>query len=176
MPHAGSQMTGSVLQINASKGGVPKLPLAEAQVTPLGIEGDLHANTEIHGGPNRALLLITSEGIEELVQAGFALYPGALGENITTQGLDRRALRVGQRWSIGPEVIVEITRTRAPCKTIQAHSPQIQIAIYDAAVRDGDPSSPRWGLSGFYARVVRPGAIRRGDTISLLDSLLNPAV
>jgi MOSC domain-containing protein YiiM len=162
-------MQGSVLQINMSKGGVPKLPMAEATVTPLGIEGDLHAHPEIHGGPRQALLLITAESIAELTRAGFALDPGALGENITTQGLDRRAWRLGQRWSIGPEVIVEFTKVRSPCKTIQAYNPEIQTAIYDAAVKAGDPSSPRWGLSGFYARVVRPGTIRRGDAIALLD-------
>jgi MOSC domain-containing protein YiiM len=162
-------MTGSVLQINMSKGGVPKLPLAEAQVTPLGIEGDLHTHPDIHGGPRQALLLIAAEGLDELTRAGFALYPGALGENITTQGLDRRAWRLGQRWSIGPEVIVELTKIRGPCNTIQVYNPGIQTAIYDAAVKAGDPSSPRWGLSGFYARVVRPGPIRRGDAIALLD-------
>jgi MOSC domain-containing protein YiiM len=162
-------MKGSVLQIHVSKGGVPKLPITEATVTPLGIEGDLHAYPEKHGGPRQAVLLITAEGIEELTRAGFALYPGALGENITTQGLDRRAWRVGQRWGIGPDVIVEFTKIRGPCKTIHVYSPGIQTAIYDAAVKAGDPSSPRWGLSGFYARVVRPGAIRHGDAISFLD-------
>lgn len=169
-------MTGSVLHIHMSKGGVPKLPIAEATVTTLGIEGDLHTHPEIHGGPRQALLLITAEGIEELTRAGFTLYPGALGENITTQGLDRRAWRLGQRWSIGPELIVEFTKIRVPCKTIHVYSPEIQTAIYDAAVKAGDPSSPRWGLSGFYARVIRPGAIRGGDAITLLDQLTNPAV
>jgi MOSC domain-containing protein YiiM len=169
-------MQGSVLQINVSKSGVPKLPIAEATVTPLGIEGDLHAHPEIHGGPRQALLLITAEGIEELTRAGFALYPGALGENITTQGLDRRTWRLGQRWSIGPEVIVEFTKIRSPCKTIQVYGTEIHTAIYDAAMKAGDTSSPRWGLSGFYARVVRPGAIRQGDAIALLDQFTNPAV
>jgi MOSC domain-containing protein YiiM len=162
-------MKGSVLQINVSTNGVPKLPIAEAMVTSLGIEGDLHAHPEIHGGQRQALLMITAEGLEELTRAGFALYPGALGENITTQGLDRRAWRVGQRWGIGPDVIVEFTKVRGPCKTIQVYGRGIQTAIYDAAVRDGDPKSPRWGLSGFYARVVRPGTIRRGDAIAFLD-------
>jgi len=162
-------MTGSVLHIHTSKGGIPKLPIAEATVTPLGLEGDVHAHPEIHGGSRQALLLITAEGIEELTRSGFALYAGALGENITTQGLDRRAWRVGQRWGIGPDVIVEFTKIRGPCKTIHVYNPGIQTAIYDAAVKAGDPSSPRWGLSGFYARVVRPGAIRRGDAIALLD-------
>ena len=141
---------------------MPKLPIAEASVTPLGIEGDLHAHPQIHGGPLKALLLITAEGIEELKAAGFPLYFGALGENITTSGLDRLVMRPGQRWRIG-EVVVELTRLRVPCKTIQVYGAGIGAAIYD-----GDASSPRWGLSGFYASIVQPGQIRIGDPIVLI--------
>src|SRR5271165_6682873 len=61
----------SILQINISKGGVPKRPVQDALVTALGIEGDLHAHPAIHGGPVKALLLITSEGLDELKQLGF---------------------------------------------------------------------------------------------------------
>ena len=160
--------SGSILQINVSKGGVPKLPTAEALVTPLGIEGDLHAHPEIHGGPKKALLWITSEGIAELTAAGYPLYPGALGENITTRGVDRRTLRIGQRWRIG-EVVVELTRIRVPCRTIDVYGPGIGSAVYDQDVKAGDPSSPRWGLSGFYAAVVEPGRIRLGDPVASLD-------
>ena len=158
-------MTGSIVQINVSQGGVPKRPIADAVVTALGIDGDGHAHPEIHGGPRKALLLICSEGIEELKQGGFPLYPGALGENITTLGLDRRALRIGQRWRIGG-IVVELTRVRVPCSTIQVYGAGIREAIYDQEVKAGDPSSPRWGLSGFYAAVVDPGVIRAGDPIA----------
>jgi MOSC domain-containing protein YiiM len=161
-------MTGSIVQINVSRGGVPKRAVAQADVTPLGIAGDLHTFTEIHGGPRKALLLITSEGIAELIDSGFPLYHGALGENLTTQGLDRRSLRAGQRYRAG-QVVMELTRMRSPCATIDVYGPGIHKAIYDAAVKAGDPSSPRWGLSGFYASVVTPGVIRAGDPIVLLD-------
>jgi MOSC domain-containing protein YiiM len=43
----------------------------------------------------------------------------------------------------------------------------IQAAMFDAAVQAGDPASPRWGLSGFYASVVQPGTVRPGDAITL---------
>ena len=45
----------------------------------------------------------------------------------------------------------------------------LEDAIYDSQVKAGDPSSPRWGLSGFYARVVEPGLIRQNDIIALAD-------
>lgn len=161
----------SVLQINISKGGVPKLPIPNAQVNPLGIEGDLHANPSIHGGPLKALLLITSEGIAELQESGFPVYYGALGENITTQGLDRRALRIGQQLRIG-EIIVKLTKVRTPCATIQVYGTSIKEAVYDQEVKAGDASSPRWGLSGFYASVITPGSISVGDLIVPLDHVV----
>jgi len=41
--------------------------------------------------------------------------------------------------------------------------------MYDARVQKGDPESPLWGLSGFYASVVQPGSVRPGDAIVVPD-------
>src|SRR6266849_5402366 len=158
----------SVVQINISKGGVPKVAVPSGRITSLGVEGDLHAHPQIHGGPDKAVLIVTAEGIEELTAAGFPLFFGALGENITTRGLDRRSVRIGQRYRIG-DVVLEIVKVRAPCETLSVYGHAIQKAVYDSNVKAGDASSPRWGLSGFYASVVQSGTIRTGDPILLLD-------
>lgn len=165
-------LSGSVLQISISRGGVPKYAVPEGDVTPLGIAGDAHAHPQIHGGPRQAILLLSSETIEELKILGYPVYPGALGENITTLGIDRREWRAGQRWRIGPEVIVELTKVRGPCDQLSVYGPGIQNAIYNAKVKAGDPSSTAWAMSGFYASVIRPGIIRPGDSISLLGQLV----
>jgi MOSC domain-containing protein YiiM len=164
-------MTGSILQINISPGGIPKRPIPEATVTVEGIRGDSWAHPQFHGGRNQALLLITSEGIAELSAQGFPLYPGALGENLTTSGLDRRQMRAGQRYRAG-EVIFELTKLRVPCDTLSVYGRGIQQAVYDSQVKAGDPSTPRWGLGGFYARVVTPGVIRPHDLITLVDQIV----
>jgi len=158
----------SVLQISISPGGVPKRPIPNGVVTPLGIAGDGHNNPQIHGGPRKAILLITSEGIDELKQQGFPLYHGALGENITTRGLDRRAVRVGQRYRVG-DVLLQITKLRTPCDTLSVYGPAIKKAVYDQEVKAGNVASPVWGLGGFYASVLQAGTIRPGDPIQLLD-------
>ncbi|PYM54959.1 MAG: MOSC domain-containing protein, partial [Candidatus Rokuibacteriota bacterium] len=54
-------MAGRIAQVNVSPGGVPKRPVPEARVTPLGIEGDGHRDRERHGGPERALCLFALE-------------------------------------------------------------------------------------------------------------------
>jgi MOSC domain-containing protein YiiM len=163
-------LTGTIMQINISRGGIPKLQVPEGVLTSLGIEGDGHAHPQIHGGLEKAILIITLEGIEELIARGYPLYPGAMGENLTIAGLDRRQLRLGQQLRAASGMI-EITRPRGPCAALDVYGSTLQNEIYDAQVKAGDPSSPRWGLSGFYARVLEPGVIQPNDIISVAATL-----
>ena len=87
-------MTGTVVQVNVSRGGVPKRAIPVAELTANGIDGDAW-RYPFHGGRQKAILLITIEGIEELVSRGFPLFAGALGENITTRGVALLDLPVG---------------------------------------------------------------------------------
>jgi MOSC domain-containing protein YiiM len=155
---------GTVVQVSVSRGGVPKLAIPSAELSEGGIVGDAW-RYPFHGGRRQAILLITIEGIDELIAQGFSLFPGALGENLTTRGLNRRELRLGQRLRIG-QAEIELTRLRAPCATLNAYGSGIQAAMYDALALAGDPATPRWGLSGFYASVTQIGHVQVGDTIS----------
>jgi MOSC domain-containing protein YiiM len=163
-------VAGRILQLSISKGGVPKLPILAGEVGPVGILGDVQQNTKYHGGPRQALLWITSEGLDELIAAGFPVYPGAMGENVTTTGVDRRSIRLGQQWRMG-DVIVEVTKMREPCYKLDPYGPGIQAAVFDAGVRAGDFSSPRWGLGGFYLAIVKLGSFAPGDPVALLTDL-----
>jgi len=157
-------VTGTVVHLGVSQGGVPKLAIPSAELTELGIVGDAW-RYPFHGGRRRAILLVTIEAIDELVSHGFRLFPGAMGENLTTRGLERRELRLGQRLQVGAAQI-ELTQIRTPCATLDVYGPGIQAAMYDAQVQAGDSNSPRWGLSGFYASVVQPGTVWAGDAIA----------
>src|SRR5579862_6689431 len=129
-------LSGSILQINVSRGGVPTRAIAHGEITAMGIAGDSWAHPQIHGGQRQAVLLITSEGIEDLKELGFPLFPGALGENLTTAGLDRRLFRIGQRYRAGA-AILELTKIRVPCDTLNVYGRGIQQALYDAQVKAG---------------------------------------
>ena len=159
-------MTGTVVRINVSQGGIPKVAIASGELTETGVFGDAW-RYPFHGGPRKAVLLITSEGIEELISQGFPLFPGALGENLTTRELDRRRLRLGQRFRAG-DATIELTRLRTPCATLDVYGAGIQAAVYDARVQAGDFGAHRWGLSGFYASGIQPGIVRPGDGVTLL--------
>lgn len=138
-------------------------------VTPLGVEGDGHNHPHIHGGPRKALLLIAKEVIDSLRDRGFPVEPGSMGENLTTEGLDIRTLRAGQRYRIGHDVIIELTQPRGPCKALHLYGDGLPHEIYDKQVKAGDPGSPKWGMSGFYASVVRGGEILPGAPVFFLD-------
>ena len=163
-------MQGTILQVNLSPGGLPKRPVPEAQIQVLGIDGDLHAHPGIHGGPEKALLLIASEVVDGLIARGYPLFYGAMGENLTTRGIDIRQLRIGDRLRAGGAQI-EITKPRGPCTALDVYGPSLKTEIYDARVKAGDPASPFWGMSGLYASVVQPGPVRPGDIIALLARL-----
>ena len=164
-------MIGSIIQINISRGGVPKHPVEEAFLGPLGLDGDLHAHPHIHGGPYKAVLLICEEVIQKLASEGYPVFNGALGENLTIRGIDHRQLRPLQRFRVG-QAVIELTKVRGPCATLDVYGPAIKSAIYDPAVKAGDTTSTRWALSGFYASVVQTGAIRRDDIIALVDQVV----
>ncbi len=160
-------MYGTIIQVSISPGGLPKLPVPEGLVTPLGIEGDVHMHPNIHGGPKKAILLVSAEVVENLRERGYPLYFGALGENLTTRGIDFRRLRVGDQLRAGG-ALLEITRPRGPCTALDIFGETLKLDIFDARVQALDYTSPRWGMSGMYASVVEGGPVRPGDIIALV--------
>ena len=163
-------MQGTIVQVNISPGGLPKHAISEGLITPLGIEGDRHRNLMLHGGPNKAILLIAAEIVDELVSRGYPLFYGALGENLTTRGLDFKNLRIGDQLRAGGATL-EITLPRFPCANLNPYGETLRGEIYDERVFARDAGSPKWGMSGFYASVVSPGPVGDGDIIAVVATL-----
>ncbi len=153
---------GAIHQISTSQGGVPKLPVPEAYVGTLGVEGDGHAYAE-HGGPNRALCLYSLERIDALRSEGHEISPGSTGENLTLSGIDWDLVRPGTRVHLGETVIAEVTEFTAPCRKIARSFTNGEIDRIDQSVHPG------WARA--YARVVQEGRIRVGDS-----ARVNPAL
>jgi MOSC domain-containing protein YiiM len=151
-----------IAQISVSPGGVPKLPVPAARVTELGLEGDAHREMKIHGGPQRALCLFSLEQIRTLQAEGHQVTPGAIGENLTVEGLDWERVTPGRRLELGDGVVIEITSYTAPCFNIKKNFVDGDIA------RVSQKRHP--GSSRVYARVLKTGAIRQGDPVRLVDS------
>jgi len=166
-------MQGRIEQVSVSKGGVPKVAVPEAWAGPLGLEGDSHRNPQHHGGPRKAVLLVSREDLDELRGEGFEVGAGSLGENLTVRGIDFRQLRAGMRMRAG-DAVIELTQLRQPCATLDIYNGggrRIQSRLSDARAKDGDCSSERWAKGGFYAAVIVSGTVRPGDILELLDAV-----
>jgi MOSC domain-containing protein YiiM len=165
-------MAGVLKQISRSNGGVPKQAISgPVSVDASGVVGDRHNNPLVHGGPNKAVLLISAEFIEELAAKGYPVVYGSLGENLTISGLDPHSLRSGQRYSVGDEVIIELTKLRQPCLNLDVYGPSIKAELFDSQCESGDYRSPRWARGGFYARVLKPGFLIAGAPVVLLSDV-----
>ena len=158
LTEVGSQ-SGLIRQISLSvRGGVPKRPVRQAETGPLGIAGDGHRFRQ-HGGPDKALLLLASEVVDTLRDEGWPVYYGALGENLTTAGLDYSAWQSGQRFLCG-DVLIELTTAREPCATLNRYGRGIQTRL-----------KQKPGESGFYAAVLKGGIIIPGSIIELVERI-----
>ena len=153
-PTAGA--AGVLESINASKGGVPKSPVLEAEVDRHGLRVDRQANRRHHGRPWQALSLWSLDVMRMLNTEGHPVRPGSCGENLTISGLDWAALRPGTRLGIG-EVVAELSSFAIPCAKIRESFRNYE---FNRIHHEKHP-----GVSRMYAWVVQGGTIRPGDPV-----------
>ena len=101
-------MKPSVLQINKksktkTEAGLPKVPIDKADVTLMGVDGDFNRfrSTKKDNDPKMALLVLTTDIINELNNEDWPIKPGDLGENLTLTDIDYRSLAPKQKYAIG---------------------------------------------------------------------------
>ncbi|MEU5280568.1 MOSC domain-containing protein [Streptomyces asoensis] len=124
-----------------------------------GLAGDTVCDLRHHGGDDQAVYAVAREDLDEWErELGRTLANGSFGENLTTTGLDVSDALIGERWRIGPDVVLEVTSGRIPCLTFQGHL-----------------GEKRWvrrftekAATGAYLRVVVPGEIRAGDPVTIV--------
>jgi MOSC domain-containing protein YiiM len=149
---------GRVHSINVSNGGVPKVPRREAVVGPGGLQGDTQRDFRYHGGRDRAVSLYSLELIEELQAEGHSVVPGSIGENLTIAGVAWAGFVPGARVRVG-EVLLELTSYTAPCRNIAPSFLQGDFSRVSQKIHPG------W--SRLYARVLREGTVRTGDSVRI---------
>jgi len=148
---------GTVVQLSVSPGGLPKLPVDNAEVTWNGMTGDRQATRVHHGRPWQALCIWSAEVIDDFRRAGHPLSAGLAGENITVGGLQWADVRAGVRMRVG-EVLCEVSAYTLPCSSNKRW------------FIDGDFTvmhHERGPVSRVYATVLEPGRIAVGDAAIL---------
>ena len=138
----------------------------------LGVEGDAHAGTTVKHrsrvardprAPNlRQVHLLHAELFDELMSAGFPIWPGELGENVTTQGIDLLGLPEGTRLRLGNEAVVELTGLRNPCSQIDRFQAGL---MAETLARDAEGRLVR--KAGVMAIVLQDGIVQAGDAIHI---------
>lgn len=124
-----------------------------------GLAGDEVCDTRHHGGDHQAVYAYAREDLAAWEQLlGRVLPHGSFGENLTTSGLDVSGARIGERWRIGPDLLLEVTSGRIPCQTFQGHLGETKWV----------KRFTQRGLPGAYLRVLEPGEIRAGDAIAVV--------
>ena len=165
-------MNGSVVGVHRSASHSFSKPPEEeiSLVAGLGVEGDAHAGVTVKhrsrvarnpDQPNlRQVHLIQAEVHDELRPRGFDIAPGAMGENITTRGLDLLSLPTGTVLAIGPEAVIELTGLRNPCGQLNGLQEGLMAAVLD---RDAEGELVR--KAGVMAIVIEGGPVKPGDEI-----------
>lgn len=154
------------LEHNFSKELCEQLNLLEG----LGVEGDAHCGKTVKhrsrvaadpSQPNlRQVHLIHAELLEEVGEKGFKVFPGDMGENILTEGIDILSLPKGTLLFIGEVAQVEVTGLRNPCGQID----HFQKGLLEA-VLGKDSQGNVVKKSGIMGVVSNGGTIRKGDVI-----------
>jgi len=112
-----------------------------------GLADDGHADSTTH----RQVSLIAIESIQKMKDLGFEVGPGSFAENLTTEGIDLVNIPVGDKVTVGDEVVLEISQIGKECHT--------RCAIFN---KMGQCIMPEEGV---FAKVIHSGTVRSGDEI-----------
>jgi MOSC domain-containing protein YiiM len=124
-----------------------------------GVAGDTVCDLRHHGGTDQAVYAFAREDLDFWErELGRPLANGAFGENLTTSGLDVSGARIGERWRIGGELVLEVTSGRVPCRTFASWLGE----------KGWVKRFTQQGVPGAYLRVIEPGEIRAGDAIEIV--------
>ena len=139
--------------------GIAKTPV-EGRVAARGVnlEGDGQADLQNHGGPLKAVYAYPHEHYAHWSKFLPEELPmGALGENLTVEGLDEKTVCSGDRFRIGT---AEFTATipREPCFKLAA------LRGTNAVVAE----MLRTGYSGWYLAISQEGKVVSGDRVEVL--------
>jgi len=125
----------------------------------VGLAGDRVYDVKHHGGADQAVYAYGREDLDRWeAELGRPLPNGFFGENLTTAGVDVNGALIGERWRVGPDVILEVSCPRIPCGTFQGWLDR----------RGWIRQFTRAAVPGAFLRVIEPGDIRAGDPVEIV--------
>jgi MOSC domain-containing protein YiiM len=124
-----------------------------------GLVGDFIGDVRHHGGDGQAVYAFQREDLDRWAgRLGREIPNGFFGENLTTVDLDVNDARIGERWLVGDEVVLQVVSARVPCSTFRGLvGERGWLKTFTADARPGA-----------YLSVVTPGWIRAGDFVQVI--------
>lgn len=140
-------MAGKIIAVcSAPEKGMIKHDIREGVlIEELGLEGDAHA-----GFMHRQVSLIAMEDIRTMMEKLPSLVPGSFAENLTTEGFDLSALKIGDQLQVG-ETLLEVSQIGKECHT--------KCEVFK---QSGECIMPQKGI---FTRVLKGGKVKVGDAI-----------
>ncbi len=150
--------------------GINKQAQTQVQISPEGVLGDQQADRRSHGGPEKAVHQFSHTGyrclLEWLPESADLVAPGSVGENLFTERWDEDLICIGDRVRIGT-ALLQVSQPRTPCWKLaeQLETPGLARRVQSS------------GATGWYYRVLEPGAVAVGDGAQLVDRIEdNPTI
>lgn len=146
-------------KVKSGRSGIDKRPVdGPVQLGASGVDGDIVCDTQHHGGPEQAVYAYSTEDLAFWAgELGQEVGPGGVGENLTVSGVDCSRAVLGERWQVGPAVLV-VTAPRIPCRVFAGFR-----GVPDLVKRFVVAGRP-----GCYLAVERSAAVRAGDPVTVL--------
>jgi MOSC domain-containing protein YiiM len=141
--------------------GIYKTPVAgPVALSTEGLTGDGQADRKHHGGPEKALLVYPSEHWPHWrpILGHDLLGAGAFGENLSTEGAIEQAVCIGDVFRC-ETAVVQISQPRQPCWKLARRYASRGLPL-DVQVS---------GKTGWYLRVLEPGSLVAGQTLTLIE-------
>ena len=142
----------TVVSINVSGGGIPKIPVQSSEILLTGLAEDRHEHGK-HIALDRAVSLVDLEILDQLNTEGYDVCPGAIGENLTVENLQLQSLEPGDNLIFSGGVRLELVEARKPCFVLDTLGVKLKTDIV--------------GRCGYLARVVVVGTISAGESIAV---------
>jgi MOSC domain-containing protein YiiM len=149
--------------------GIYKDPVdGRLALTADGLPGDEQADLTVHGGPDKAVCAYPSEHFpywRETIHPEIS--DGAFGENVTLTGLTEHDAHIGDTYILGDDgAVVQVSQPRGPCYKVGVRwSSKTLVRLMGEELK-----------AGFYFRVLEPGTVGLGDTLTLTERVSDVTV
>jgi MOSC domain-containing protein YiiM len=125
-----------------------------------GLTGDGQADTENHGGQEKAIFAYSYENYlywqTELKNDAITI--GGMGENFTMENITEESISIGDTFQIG-DAVVQVAQPRQPC-----WKPARRFRVKTLALL-----LQNTGRTGWYFRVLKEGSVEEGQTFTLIE-------